>query len=122
VRGFLVTVALVVSFAVPAVAAAHVFPDRAEPRVGSVVATPPAVVRIWFDGELEVTFSRLEVFTLADERLPLEVTMTSPDDPTLLEATLPNLEPGRYEVIWSVVARDGHRTEGRFRFTVEGGQ
>ena len=29
------------------------------------------------------------------------------------------LPPGRYQVFWSVVARDGHRTEGSFPFRVK---
>jgi len=40
-------------------------------------------------------------------------------DSTLLEVSLPALPPGRYHVLWSVVARDGHRTEGRFPFRIK---
>jgi methionine-rich copper-binding protein CopC len=40
-------------------------------------------------------------------------------DGTLLEVGLPPLPPGRYRVFWSVVARDGHRTEGDFPFRVK---
>ena len=43
----------------------------------------------------------------------------SSSDGTLLEVGLPSLPAGRYRVFWSVVARDGHRTEGDFSFTVK---
>ncbi len=43
----------------------------------------------------------------------------SPSDATLLEAGLSPLSPGNYQVAWSVVARDGHRTEGNYLFTVK---
>jgi hypothetical protein len=33
--------------------------------------------------------------------------------------SLPSLSPGTYRVIWSVVARDGHRTEGDYTFTIK---
>jgi methionine-rich copper-binding protein CopC len=32
---------------------------------------------------------------------------------------LPALPSGRYRVFWTVVARDGHRTEGDFSFRVK---
>jgi hypothetical protein len=43
----------------------------------------------------------------------------NPSDSTILEVSLPPLPPGNYRVFWSVVARDGHRTEGDFPFTIE---
>jgi methionine-rich copper-binding protein CopC len=43
----------------------------------------------------------------------------NPSDSTILEVSLPPLPPGTYRVFWSVVARDGHRTEGDFPFTIE---
>jgi methionine-rich copper-binding protein CopC len=42
-----------------------------------------------------------------------------PKDPTLLEVSVPPLPPGRYHVFWSVIARDGHRTEGDFPFRIK---
>ena len=43
----------------------------------------------------------------------------NPQDGRLLEVTVPPLTSGRYRVYWSVIARDGHRTEGDFRFRVK---
>jgi methionine-rich copper-binding protein CopC len=37
----------------------------------------------------------------------------------LLEVSLPSLPTGNYHVFWSVVARDGHRTEGDYTFTIK---
>jgi methionine-rich copper-binding protein CopC len=37
----------------------------------------------------------------------------------VLEVSLPPLAAGKYRVFWSVVARDGHRTEGHFTFQVK---
>ena len=98
---------------------AHAFPDHAEPRVGSRVKTPPKTVRIWFDGYLEPAFSRIEVYNEDPKRVDQDNGRVSPSDPVLLEVSLPPLPPGRYRVVWDVVAVDGHRTEGDFSFTVE---
>jgi methionine-rich copper-binding protein CopC len=43
----------------------------------------------------------------------------NPRDGRLLEVTVPPLASGRYRVYWSVIARDGHRTEGDFRFRIK---
>jgi methionine-rich copper-binding protein CopC len=123
-----VTVSLLGATPVPTWA--HAFPDHSDPRVGSTLKVPPAVVRIWFDGYLEPVFSTIEVHLdpapgirpFQDEalkRVDQDNGHVDPSDPTLLEVSLPVLPPGRYRVVWAVVAVDGHRTEGNFPFTIE---
>ena len=103
---------------VPLAAWAHAFPDHSEPRVGHAVASPRAV-QIWFDGEIEPVFSTIRVEDGEKRRVDSGDARVSAGDTTLLEVSLPALPPGRYLVFWSVVARDGHRTEGRFPFEVK---
>ena len=43
----------------------------------------------------------------------------NPSDTTLLEVSVPRLPPGKYRVIWSVVARDGHHTQGDYTFSIK---
>ncbi len=97
----------------------HAFPDRSEPRVGHTLAAPPPAVRIWFDGAIEPVFSTLRVEDPDKRRVDRNDARVSPTDGTLLEVSLPPLAPGRYQVFWSVVARDGHRTEGSFAFRIK---
>jgi methionine-rich copper-binding protein CopC len=103
----------------PGFAEAHAFPDHSEPRVGHTLDAPPPAVRIWFDGAIEPVFSQIRVEDASQRRVDKGDGRVSPTDGTLLEVGLPPLAPGRYTVIWSVVARDGHRTEGRFPFRVK---
>ena len=97
----------------------HAFPDHSEPRVGWTVPTPPPRVRIWFDGALEPIFSSITVMNADRQRVDKGDGRVNPSDSTILEVSLPPLPPGNYRVFWSVVARDGHRTEGDFPFTIE---
>ena len=97
---------------------AHAFPQRSEPRVGHEVPAP-AAVRVWFDGAIEPVFSTMRVEDSKKQRVDRGDPRVNPSDETLLEVNLPALPPGRYQVFWSVVARDGHRTEGRFPFQIK---
>jgi len=99
---------------------AHAFPIRSEPRVGWMIATSPSKVIIWFDGELEPAFSTVAVYNSTKQRVDKGTSRISPSDATVLEADLPALPSGTYRVYWSVVAKDTHRTEGDFTFTIEG--
>ncbi|HET6421707.1 MAG TPA: copper resistance CopC family protein [Geobacteraceae bacterium] len=103
----------------PEAALAHAFPDHSDPRVGATVSAPPAMVRIWFDGDLEPAFSTVRVLDGSGKRVDKGDGHVDSSDHTLLEAGLTALHPGVYHVYWSVVAWDGHRTEGDYTFTVK---
>lgn len=104
----------------PSQSQGHAFPIRSEPRVGWTIAASPPRVRIWFDGELEPAFSTIAVYNSAKKRIDKGNGRVNPSDATILEVELPPLPAGTYRVYWSVVAKDTHRTEGDFSFTVEG--
>ena len=114
--GWLICAAL--AFAAGA-AWAHAFPDHSEPRVGSTVSSPPADIRIWFDGQIEPVFSTIRVENADKPRIDPGDGGGDPTDNRLLVVKLPPLPSGRYRVYWSVVARDGHRTEGDFPFRIK---
>jgi methionine-rich copper-binding protein CopC len=99
---------------------AHAFPDHSEPRVGSEVNESLRTVRIWFDGRLEPLFSTIHVMNQQGQRVDTGPGGLDPNDSTLLATEVPLLPPGVYTVAWDVVSVDGHRTEGKFNFTVRG--
>jgi copper resistance protein C len=103
----------------PPSARAHAFPDHADPRVGASVGASPPEVRIWFDGEIEPVFSTIRVENESKQRIDRGDGGVSPQDNRLLTVRIPPLTPGKYRVFWSVVARDGHRTEGDYPFKVK---
>jgi methionine-rich copper-binding protein CopC len=109
----------VLSFAFQSRAMAHAFLDRAEPRVGSVVAQAPTSVKIWFTQEPEHAFSKIEVFDAQGKEIDKADTHTDPADKTALIVSLPDLAPGTYRVAWHVLSIDTHRTQGEYKFTVK---
>ena len=105
--------------ALPEVSLGHAFPDHSDPKVGSTVSGSPSQVRIWFDGDLEPAFSTLMVHNADGKMIDKRDGKVGPADPRLLQVSVPLLPPGTYLVIWNVVARDGHRTNGQFTFTIK---
>jgi methionine-rich copper-binding protein CopC len=98
---------------------AHAFVSRSEPRSGATLGEPPAYIRIWFDSPIEQLFATIHVENSDKRRVDKGNGRVSPDDNRLLEVELPPLPPGRYRVLWSVIARDGHRREGDFSFLLK---
>ncbi len=103
---------------VPGISSGHAFPDHADPKVGSTISVSPVHVRIWFDGNLEPLFSTIIVQDAKGRKVDKGDGQVNPVDDTLLDVSLPPLPPGTYRVIWSVVARDGHKTAGDYTFTI----
>jgi methionine-rich copper-binding protein CopC len=98
----------------------HAFPDHSDPKVGSTVQGPLDRVRIWFDSDLEPVFSSIMVHAAkGGVMVDKGDGHVDSSDPKLLEVRVPPLPPGEYIVYWSVVGRDGHRTAGKYTFTVQ---
>jgi len=97
---------------------AHAFLDHAAPPVGSTLAAPPPVIRIWFTQDIEPAFSGIEVTDSAGARVDDGTPRVDDKDRTLLIVGLKNLPPGEYKVHWHVISVDTHATEGNFTFRV----
>ena len=96
-------------------AAAHAFLERAEPRVGNKVATPPQQVTLWFTEKLETAFSSLTVTNAAGQRVDSGKARVSGNQISI------SVRPGgtgTYRVNWHVLSADTHRTDGDFTFQV----
>ena len=102
----------------PCAARAHAYLEHTDPKVGSTVRASPSQVRLSFDSELEPAFSSLSVHGAGGGVVDKGHARVDPSNPKLLEVSIPPLAPGTYRVVWSVVARDGHRTSGDYQFTV----
>ena len=112
--------AILVVAMLPIVAWGHAFPSGEEPKVGSTVSTAPTKVVITFDTPIEQLFSKLAVTDDAGHDMTAGAPTRSRDKRELSVALKP-LTSGDFHVKWSVVAEDGHRTEGGYLFTVAGG-
>ena len=120
-KGFLPYLLLLATvLMLPRAALAHAFPEAEDPKVGSTVTVPPQQVAIRFNAPIEALFSRLDVLGSSGQHEDEGAPQVNADTRTLTVHLKP-LTPGEYTVKWSVVAKDGHRTEGSYTFTVAGG-
>jgi methionine-rich copper-binding protein CopC len=115
ITSFFVGVALCGASVLPA--SAHAFLDHAIPAVGSA-AGAPGEVKLWFTEAVEPAFSSIVVRDAAGAEVDRRDTRAEGKDGTVLAVSLPPLPPGAYQVSWRVVARDTHKTQGTFPFTV----
>ena len=119
-KTILITLLLMLALGISSAVWAHAFPQNSSPHVGATVSSSPKLVQIWFDGEIEPVFSTLMVKNAAGTQVSQGNGQVSSGDNTLLETSLPTpLPAGQYWVYWSVIARDGHHTAGRFPFSVQ---
>ncbi len=99
---------------------AHAFLQRAEPDVGSTVASSPNEVKIQFTEAVEPALSKIQVFAASGKEVDKGDIHVDSSDQALLKVSLPPLGPGTYRVAWRVVSVDTHVTSGTFTFQVGG--
>jgi copper resistance protein C len=113
----LIVLIAVLALGVGADAAAHAVLERAEPRAGSRIRTPPAEVKLWFTESLEPAFSTVRVLDTQGRQVDRADGRVDTVNPVLLRVSLPPLDVGSYRVIWRVVSVDTHVSEGHFTFS-----
>lgn len=124
-RSVIRAVLLAAAAALPAVATAAVFHLRllrSEPIANTRVAASPALVKLWFSQrpELTVTSVKLKsgVGVGAVERALAPLTRATDASAPIVASVGAALAPGRYEVVWRTMARDGHVLNGVIPFEV----
>jgi copper resistance protein C len=93
--------------------------QRTEPPEESKLKRPPSEVKLTFTERLESAYSSIQVKDERGAQVDRKDAHVDQSNPLLLRASLQQLEPGTYTVIWRVLSVDGHVTEGRFTFRVE---
>jgi len=98
---------------------AHAFLERAAPAPGSVSSQAPTEIQLAFDSALEHAFCGVRVEDPSGGVVETGEIQHVPSDPNGLSVSIVGLTSGTYKVRWSVVSRDGHQTEGDYRFTLQ---
>jgi methionine-rich copper-binding protein CopC len=109
---------LAASFLVAAqFAFAHAHPKTQTPAPDATVSAPHEVSIDYTEG-LEPSFSKLVVVDAQGKQVNTAKSTVDATDKTRMSVALPDLKPGTYQVEWTAVADDGHRTQGHYMFNV----
>ncbi|QDW52574.1 copper homeostasis periplasmic binding protein CopC [Burkholderia sp. KBS0801] len=121
-RGALVALGFVIAQA----AHAHAHPKTMEPAADATLSSAPHEVAIDFSETLEPAFSSIAVTdshgqSVADGKSAVADGKSAVDagNRKRMHVALTNLSAGTYTVAWVAVASDGHRTQGRYTFTLK---
>lgn len=98
-------------------ALAHAHPKTMTPAANSTVSAP-SELSIVFSEPLEPSFSKLALMDSKGAVLTTQPATVDPKDPKHMTLSLPHLKTGVYRVHWVSAARDGHRMDGEYSFTV----
>jgi hypothetical protein len=105
----------------PSLALAHGHLKNAEPAPDSTSAAPKQLSLSFSEG-VETSLSQV-LLQRVDGQASMAITtgkvISGRDERTLDVPLEAPLEPGRYQVKWRVLAKDGHKTQGDYRFTVQ---
>lgn len=113
----LVLVALV-GMASPA--AAHATLIDSTPRSGEALQAAPDAIVLRFDDAVEIPLGSITV--IDSNRRSIKVGKAHHgESSSVVEASLPDLDPGAYAVSWRAVSADSHPISGAFTFTIGSG-
>ncbi len=96
-------VALSAALLASAPALAHSMLDRASPPVGSLQASAPREVALWFTQDLEPAFSTIEVRNAEGALVSSGKAQVGRSDRRQIRVPLKQLTPGTYRVNWRVL-------------------
>ncbi|MXS20545.1 copper homeostasis periplasmic binding protein CopC [Pseudomonas oryzihabitans] len=105
----------------PGLALAHGHLKSAEPAPDSTSPAPKQLSLSFSEG-IEAALSQVQLQRLdgqAGTAITTGKVISGRDERTLDVPLEAPLEPGRYQVKWRVLAKDGHKTQGDYRFTVQ---
>jgi methionine-rich copper-binding protein CopC len=111
------TFVVVFCVTVPGQALAHAHLKSASPNPDATVAASPSELDLTFSEGIELKFSGAKIVGGAAAATG-QAAFKQGDDTTLVVPIAKPLPAGVYTVDWHVLSKDGHKTQGSYRFTI----
>jgi methionine-rich copper-binding protein CopC len=114
-------------YLLPQLAMAHSRLLDTKPANGAILQQAPTVLQLNFSTPVENRLNTLEISKVLHDKSTLETTANAHTDWQTLgsevggkqvQARLPPLQSGIYQVRWQVLSKDGHVQRGSFSFEV----
>jgi methionine-rich copper-binding protein CopC len=94
----------------------HAVIVASSPRTNAVVKSPNVQILLRFNVQIDAKRSR--VMLLGPDGKAKAITVRQSTSADSLSAEAAGLAPGKYKILWQVLAKDGHITQGEIPFTV----
>ncbi|HTK13076.1 MAG TPA: copper homeostasis periplasmic binding protein CopC [Xanthobacteraceae bacterium] len=118
--GIAVAFALGLSLGFAGPASAHAHLKSAKPAVNGTVATSPKEIDLTFTEGVNLKFTGVTITGPGKAPVKTQDGKFGPGgDTTLIVPVGSALPPGAYTVDWHALAKDGHKTQGTYTFTVK---
>ena len=104
--------------AFPHLAWSHAILTESVPPHEATLDKAPQTVLLKFNAALEHVITQVYLIDQNKDETTLEKTEESKADRIIVR--VPPLSPGVYTILYKVLARDGHVTQGSIRFTLRG--
>lgn len=111
--------ALVAAGLTASVAQAHAKMESSQPKANSELPDAPKEIRLRFNENLEPAFSKIELANDKGVAVALPKVDIDKTDHKVMFAAVPPLQKGQYQVRWSAMTFDGHKTKGQFTFRIK---
>lgn len=98
---------------------AHAKVESSQPKADSELTVAPKEIRLQFNEVLEPAFSKIALTDASGAQIALPKVEFDKANPKVMLAALPVLKPGQYQVHWSAMAHDAHKTKGQFAFRIK---
>lgn len=94
---------------------AHAMLEHATPGAGAVLASAPKMVALKYSEDIEPAVSSVSVTDPSGNDVTSGLLHV---EDSQMSIGLKLLKPGTYDVRWTAISVDTHRTQGAFRFSV----
>jgi methionine-rich copper-binding protein CopC len=111
-------IVFVVGLMVPALLQAHAKLEKTQPADGATVSVSPPQIQLWFDEEVDVKVSKIEVTGPSGKVAVGPTRLMGPK--ALVAKVTAAMADAAYTVRWQTAAADdGHVSKGAFKFIVK---
>jgi methionine-rich copper-binding protein CopC len=114
-KAFLLTSLASLLLALPTVGSTHTAISNTVPKSGSELTASPPTIEIQFHDAAKLT----SVLVIGIDKHERRLAFAASDKPNTFIVSNPKLVPGRNEIQWKALSKDGHVASGSLVFTVK---
>ena len=119
-RNLFLSIFALASAGTAAASGRHLSLVKSEPANSAIVKRAPKAITLWFTQKPNVKLTRVVLVYAGRDTVKTVAAVAADTTGKKVRISItPTLRPGKYEVSWRTLARDGHAVAGKFAFTYD---